>query len=363
MTNINDIYTTHYDIHNATSSVQMDMNVTQAQMTTVSTTKTHSAIKQFGLYYQTIHGYLSVFICVFGIVFNAINISVLASKRMVNPTNFILTALAIADMLTMITYPITAIYLYIITGPNCDKNQRTWGFMSFMLILYCFLVTSHTWTMWLTVVVALYRNMFMYWHSLATRVCNMEHTKQMVAVVMVFNVAACVPYYLAYSVQNVGPMWGHNVSCYSIVDSQLSQDSPVFKKAVSWWFGTVIKILPCVLLVVLSAPLIMAIQKVRKQRITLINTTSSTAHTTDHDLQSREQNRTTLMLLAVVICFIVTEFPQGVLAWIYAEDKDFGKNVYYHIGELLDLLVLVNSAVNFIFYCVWSQKFRANVKL
>ncbi|XP_076469005.1 G-protein coupled receptor dmsr-1-like [Babylonia areolata] len=358
--NITALYATRSAMHSATSS--LDKDAMQAGLTTVSTTKTLSAIEQFSQSYQKIHGYLSVFVCTFGMVSNVFNISVLTSRRTKNPTNFILTTLAIADLLTLSTYPIMAIYLYIISSPDCNSTQHTQGWMVFILIHYCFLITSHTWSMWLTVVLAVHRYIFVCWHSLAARVCNMKHAKLMVAVMMVLNVLSCVPYYLAYSVHDVGPALGRNESCYFIRDSQLAQDNPVFQKTVRYLFGIIIKILPCVLMAVLSTLLIWAIQKARRQHIFLISRMPSTVHTTDHHHHHTEHTRTTLMLLAVVICFILTEFPQGVLAWISARDTDFWNDVYIHLGDLMDILVLVNSAVNFMFYCIMSQQFRSDFK-
>ncbi|KAL8578577.1 hypothetical protein ACOMHN_015033 [Nucella lapillus] len=359
MANMTDVLATRYAITNATSSVQVDLNMTHLEVTTLHSTGPPSAIEQFGQSYQKIHGYFSVVVCVFGIISNVLNIIVLTRKHMKSPTNFILTALAIADMLTMSTYPIMAIYLYIITSPDCYTPQHTRGWMYFILFHNLFIVTCHNMAMWLTVTLAVFRYIFVCQHSMAVRLCSMARAKLTVAVVVVATVISCVPNYFVYSVHDMGPDLKRNVSCYWIVASKLAQNNPNYEQFARWLFGVVIKILPCVLMAFLSTLLIFAMQQAKKRRARLLNKVSRIV---DHDHQSSEHNRTTMMLVGVVICFIVTEIPQGILAWISAVDKEFWDAVYIHVGDLMDILVLVNSAVNFILYCIMSQQFRNTFK-
>ncbi len=62
-----------------------------------------TTLKWFSVKYQGIHGYVSIVVCVFGIILNIMNIVVLTQKNMITSTNYILTALAIADMFTMVS--------------------------------------------------------------------------------------------------------------------------------------------------------------------------------------------------------------------------------------------------------------------
>jgi len=69
--------------------------------------------------------------------------------------------------------------------------------------------------------------------------------------------------------------------------------------------------------------------------------------------------RTTRMLLAVLLLFLITEFPQGILALLsdLMGDKFF-KECYYPLSDLMDFVALLNSAINFILYCTMSTRFR-----
>jgi thyrotropin-releasing hormone receptor len=77
------------------------------------------------------------------------------------------------------------------------------------------------------------------------------------------------------------------------------------------------------------------------------------------DKSAAENDRTTTMLVLVVLMFVGTELPQGVLALLSGFDSRIFDNVYVPLGDVLDLLVLINSSVNFILYCVMSTQFRS----
>jgi len=94
------------------------MTVTSYDVTTASTNyEGPSALVRFSLWYSGVHGYLCIAVCVFGIVSNILNIVVLTHRRMASsPTNFILTALAISDLLPMLSYLPYAVYFHCLTG-------------------------------------------------------------------------------------------------------------------------------------------------------------------------------------------------------------------------------------------------------
>ena len=64
----------------------------------------YEALQHFNLWYRGKHGWLSTFVCIFGIPCNLLNILVLTRPNMItSPTNLILTALALSDLLTMMS--------------------------------------------------------------------------------------------------------------------------------------------------------------------------------------------------------------------------------------------------------------------
>ena len=69
-------------------------------------------------------------------------------------------------------------------------------------------------------------------------------------------------------------------------------------------------------------------------------------------------NRTTAMLVAVVLTFVATELPPGVIALWSGFDSKIFDDIYVPLGDVWDILVLVNSSVNFVLYCTMSRHFR-----
>ena len=82
-----------------------------------------SALVLFSRRYQVVHGYLSIFVCLFGIISNIINVIVLTRRNMTTPTNCLLTAIAVADLLTMVSYLPYASYFYCFTVLDKDYGH------------------------------------------------------------------------------------------------------------------------------------------------------------------------------------------------------------------------------------------------
>ncbi|TNN14308.1 sex peptide receptor-like, partial [Schistosoma japonicum] len=70
------------------------------------------------------------------------------------------------------------------------------------------------------------------------------------------------------------------------------------------------------------------------------------------------ENRTTALLLTIVLCFLAIELPQGILVTCIHLIDHFEENVYQHLGDLLDFLTLLNESISFIIYTTMSYQFR-----
>ena len=71
------------------------------------------------------------------------------------------------------------------------------------------------------------------------------------------------------------------------------------------------------------------------------------------------KNHTTLMLILVCILFLISEFPQSILIFLsIVLGNDFYNDVYLPLGDLMDIIALINNSINFIIYCSMSKAFR-----
>lgn len=70
-----------------------------------------------------------------------------------------------------------------------------------------------------------------------------------------------------------------------------------------------------------------------------------------------------MLLVAVLILFLLTEFPQGILGLMSGiMEKCFFEVCYQVFGEMMDLLALINAAVDFVLYGLMSKQFRTTFK-
>jgi hypothetical protein len=75
--------------------------------------------------------------------------------------------------------------------------------------------------------------------------------------------------------------------------------------------------------------------------------------------RASENLRTTLMLTIVCILFLMTEFPQSISLFLALFNyKRFYQNAYVPLGDLFDIIALINNSINFLLYCSMSRAFR-----
>lgn len=305
-------------------------------------------LAQFQRGYGSIHGYISFAVCLFGITANVLNIIVLTRKNMISPTNAILTGLAVADMLVMISYLPFTFHNYIRKDLE-EKDKFSYGWTVFTLFHAHFTVVNHTISSWLTVTVAIWRFIAVSFPQNTTVWCSMSRAKW--AIFSTYSMCAvfCLPVYLTFTVSKF--RGEDNQIMYRVDFSEIAQrHHHLLEKMNFWIFSVITKLVPCVALTGLSLGLIKVLYETNKRRQRLKNRV-------DVD---RTHDRTTRMLLAVLLLFLLTEFPSGLLALLSGIlGTEFFNNVYLNFGETMDALALINSAINFIIYCSMSQQFRS----
>lgn len=329
-------------------------------------------LQAFQKSYQPIHGYLAPIICVFGVVANILNIVVLTRKNMQTSTNVILTGLAISDGLTMAAYIPYALLLYVINGTKITPTRDTLRVAQFQMGYALFSYVVHSISIWLTVTLALFRYIFIRYPRLGAQYCNMHNAKIAVIAVVIVVTLVCVPYSVNLSIAS-SPFTDPeglipNGTSYHIQMKDKHDYDKVLYSVNFWIQAILIKLLPSFLLTIFSILLVNTMRRAERRRKRLLNnvpmseengatSTSSTTVSSRKQKKSRS-NRTTKMLLAVVILFLLTETPQGVLSVMGGLDGSFFDFIYLPLGDLLDIITLINNGINFVLYCTMSKQFR-----
>ncbi|VDL66105.1 unnamed protein product [Nippostrongylus brasiliensis] len=144
----------------------------------------------------------------------------------------------------------------------------------------------------------------------------------------------------------------HRASFGKIFHVRASDEDCFLLKVAFWTNGILFKVVPCTLLTISIIALLKIIRDVSHRRKSLAQVMNKKRMPRDH---------TTPMLVAVLSIFLIAELPQGMLHVCNAiySNETFYQKIYLPLGDLMDLLSLLNSAVNFLIYCAMSRKFRS----
>ncbi|KAL8568452.1 hypothetical protein ACOMHN_067095 [Nucella lapillus] len=162
----------------------------------VISNQTMQGLWAFSGSYSAVHGYVSTAVCLFGLMSNTANIIVLTRKNMITSTNTILMWLAVADLLTMMSYLPFAIHFYIMREPDLGYfHTRSFGWIIFLLFHASFSIVCHTVAIWLTIALAIFRYIYICMPTKGSIYCSLRRAKITIFVVYALTVVVCVPNY------------------------------------------------------------------------------------------------------------------------------------------------------------------------
>lgn len=338
--------------------------ISASDATTLSQEQGMSDLYIFATKYAEIHGYISVAVCLFGIMANIANIVVLTRRHMVTSTNYILTWLAIADLLTMLSYFPFAIHFYILKDPTLDTWQtRGLGWICFLLFHASFSVVCHTLATWLTIALAIFRFLYIWFPTRGCTFCSLKNAKITIAIVMSLTVIICIPNFIINNMKEIKntTLTENGTFTTEIIYSFAYREGENYAvlSDINYWIQALLfKLIPCLMLTLLTILLITAMHRAYKKRMALKQRDKKEGKKRHDSDKNNEHNRTTLMLLAVVVLFLITELPQGILTILNSIIDKFNIEVYQPLGDLLDIMALCNNAINFVLYCSMSKQFR-----
>ncbi|KAK1137296.1 hypothetical protein K0M31_001809 [Melipona bicolor] len=96
----------------------------------------------------------------------------------------------------------------------------------------------------------------------------------------------------------------------------MAENHAILKQLNFWVYSVVIKLFPCVILTIVSLKLLQVLLEAKRRRHKLTNIQEQ--HTKKRKSyqradKERQTDRTTIMLLVVLLLFLLTELPQGIL--------------------------------------------------
>lgn len=311
--------------------------------------------------YSNIHGIVCLLVCIFGSIANTLNIVVLTRREMRSPTNAILTGLAIADLLVMLDYMPYAIYM----SPYMQfsrEERLTYSWSWYVMFHSIFAQICHTISIWLTVTLAVWRYIAVAYPQKNRIWCGMTNTLLAITSSYIVCPMVGIPLYLSFSIKphveqlgsdgnpyklSTNGSTARNITLYRTSPSELAENNPALLNVNFWIYSVVIKLIPCIALTILSLRLIAALLEAKRRRKQLTGNSKGMKQIVDGrvvDVQQKKSSknmdkekqtdRTTRMLLAVLLLFLITEFPQGILGLLSALlGKHFFYNCYLKLGQ------------------------------
>ena len=311
---------------------------------------------EFSSWYAGYHGYISILVCVFGIICNGFNIVVLTRKEMISSTNYILTGLAVSDLLTMASYVPFALQFYCIHGLEPSPTRNSWKWVMFMQFHFNFTVTTHTISILLGVMLAIFRYVYLRLASDGQSMCSIPRTKFFIGLVYLISIIILIPTFIS---TEIVPQHNEfeNQTYYDIVPLS-GETGNTLMQWTFWIHALAIKIIPCLLMSIFGFLLICTMRSTQRRGESLRKRSFTSQSSRSFKNRERGHCRTTRMLLVVIILFLITELPQGVLALLSGVMEGAYVAIYIPLGDLMDIVALINNSVNFILYCSMSKQFR-----
>lgn len=215
-----------------------------------------------------------------------------------------------------------------------SKYQRlTYSYACYVFSHATLSHTAHTVSIFLTVMLAL-------WRYIA--VCHphkknlfMKRTVLVIVASYIISPIVSIPLYLSLSIRefNVTLNANETESMNGVVNLTIYRVGPTelqlnHEKAYLWVYSVIIKLFPCIALTFLSLQLIRALYEAKKRKAKLKGNISIKLLS-----KKKQADRTTKMLIAVLLLFLITEFPQAILGLFSALLNNFYIHCYQKFGE------------------------------
>ncbi|KFM65157.1 FMRFamide receptor, partial [Stegodyphus mimosarum] len=280
-----------------------------------------------------------------GIIGNVITIVIMTRRRMRSSTNNYLAALAIFDMMYLIFTFVLSLSHY----PRIPDSDHYiyWRLRPFILMITD---TCSNTSVWLTVTFTVERYIAVC-HPMKGKVfCTESRAKKAIVAVFLFCFAFTIPTPFEWKVmEKVDPETNHTTLYLDHSD----MGKNYLYKTIYYWLTVVFFIfVPFILLAIFNSFLIRSVHLSKVQRSSM---------TRGENSDSSQENKITIMLIAVVILFFICQLPTAChLLYSTLHENLDSKQIYLlrGLGNIFNFLMSLNAAGNFVLYCLLSQKYR-----
>ena len=284
---------------------------------------------------------------VVGIIGNSLAFVVFWKDTIKTSTSFLFQALSLIDSLLLVSvfllYTIDSFVEYtdILQGlSSISPHLIPWS--------YPLTMTAHASSIWVTVLIAVNRYVAVCLPYKASRWCTVFVAKKQLAVVLLiavlYNAPTFVQYHVVYRILDNG-------TTYKAVVNETNIGSDSLYKTVYEYilYFIFLMALPMLILTFLNIRLIKGLKALRQRRMAM------------QTLSQKHDNNVTFVLIIVVVVLIICQVPalvSRVLWRVFPLEARRCDRFQSYLGDIANVLVILNSTVNFIIYAFLNKRFR-----
>ncbi|XP_068081537.1 FMRFamide receptor [Anabrus simplex] len=286
------------------------------------------------------NGVLLNVIGIFGILGNIISMIILSRPQMKSSINYLLIWLARCDTVLIITsillFGLPAIYTY--TGAMFTYFFKVYPHL--VPAVFPVALIAQTVSVYLTLTVTLERFVAVCHPLQARSLCTYGRARLYVVLIIVFSTLYNLPRFwevrreLEYSEE-------YNTTVYIVVPTELRNNHTYISVYIHWLYLVFLYFLPFSCLAVLNTAIYRQVRKANKERQRLSR------------LQKKEIGLATMLFCVVIVFFLcnILALVNNVVEAFYCISID-------QLVKTSNLLITINSSVNFIIYVIFGEKFK-----
>lgn len=286
------------------------------------------------------NGILLNVVGLFGIFGNVISMIILSRPQMRSSINYLLIGLARCDTILIITstmlFGLPGIYPY--TGFLFHYYYFIYPYIS--PVLYPIAMIAQTVSVYITLTVTLERFVAVCHPLRARSLCTYGRARWYVIVIIIFSVLYNLPRFFEVTCKEYDYP-EYNMTVYCIEASNMRAEPMYVSFYIHWMYMVFLYIIPFISLAILNACIYKQVRRANAERQRLSR------------LQRREIGLATMLLCVVVVFFIC-----NILALVTNILEAFYQIIVDSLVKTSNLLVTINSSVNFIIYVIFGEKFK-----
>lgn len=287
-----------------------------------------------------LNGVVAICVIFLGLFANFLTVVVLTRKTMHSSTNCFLTGLALWDMMVLLC----TLFLMTLVHFSTAYEQMVHPYI--VVYIYPFALVAQTSTVWITVSFTVERYIAVCHPLKAASMCSINRTRIVIVCVsivsFIYNITRWFEYELTETIRE-----NSNETVIHFKPTEFGSNTLYNKVYYSYFYPIIMFVIPLSSLAIINTCLIHAVKKSQQQQ-------------KDMNVRQSRENNVTIMLVSVVIVFMMCQVPAAVYNVAYAIDYQAVKHGFgwLLLSTIRNFLVVLNSAINFLLYCAFGQKFR-----